>query len=111
MKTPKKKCLMSKKEAVQPMSKPIPLFKEIKELIEQSRQHVALTVNSAMTMLYWQIGKRLNEEVLQNQRAEYGEQIVQSLSGQLSLSHLKEMIYLDDPLKRNFCIDRLASND
>ena len=36
---------------------------------------------------------------------------IQTLSGQLSWSHLKEMLYLDDPLKRNFCIDRLASDD
>jgi predicted nuclease of restriction endonuclease-like (RecB) superfamily len=34
--------------------------------------------------LYWQIGKRINEEVLKNQRAEYGEKIIQSLSAQLT---------------------------
>ena len=56
---------------------------EIKTLIEQSRQQVAVTVNAAMTMLYWQIGKRVNEEVLQDKRAEYGKQIVVTLARQL----------------------------
>jgi len=59
------------------------LFSEIKTLIEQGRQQVAVTVNAAMTMLYWQIGKRINEEVLHEKRAEYGDQIVVSLSRQL----------------------------
>jgi hypothetical protein len=52
------------------------LIGEIKTLIEQSRQQVAVTVNATMTMLYWQIGRRINQEVLKEQRAEYGRQIV-----------------------------------
>ncbi len=57
---------------------------EIKILIEQSRQQVAVTVNVTMTMLYWQIGKRINEEILRDKRAEYGEKVVFTLSHQLS---------------------------
>ncbi|MCY7421763.1 MAG: PDDEXK nuclease domain-containing protein [Chitinophagaceae bacterium] len=72
---------MSKKEFFPTVN---PLFKEIRELIEQSRQQVAVTVNSAMSMLYWQVGKRINEEVLNLERADYGEQIVQTLSAQLT---------------------------
>lgn len=34
-------------------------------------------------MVYWQVGKRINEEVLQNERAEYGKEIVKTLSAQL----------------------------
>ena len=52
------------------------LVGEIKTLIEQSRRQVAVTVNAAMTTLYWQIGRRINQEVLKEQRAEYGRQIV-----------------------------------
>ncbi|HNY27168.1 MAG TPA: PDDEXK nuclease domain-containing protein [Candidatus Sumerlaeota bacterium] len=59
------------------------LFDEIKGLIEQGRQQVAVTVNATMTMLYWQIGKRINEEVLLEQRAAYGQQIVSTLARQL----------------------------
>jgi hypothetical protein len=39
------------------------LVVEIKDLIQQSRTQVALTVNAAMSMLYWQIGRRSNDEV------------------------------------------------
>jgi DUF1016 N-terminal domain len=59
------------------------IFFEIKTLIEESKQRVAVVVNSTMTSLYWNIGKRINKEVLQEKRAEYGKQIVQSLSIQL----------------------------
>ena len=40
------------------------IFDEIKSLIEDSRQQIAITVNATMTMLYWQIGKRINQEIL-----------------------------------------------
>ena len=63
----------------------IGLFSEIKQLIEQSKNNVALSVNAEMTMLYWNIGKRINSEVLQNERAEYGKQIVSTLSRQLQI--------------------------
>jgi len=65
------------------------LFSEIKTMIEESRRHVAVTVNSTITMLYWKIGKKIKEEVLDNQRAGYGEQIVQNLSIELTLMYGK----------------------
>ena len=55
----------------------------IKLLIEQSRQNVAMSVNAEITFLYWSVGKRINDEVLNNCRAEYGKKIVASLSQQL----------------------------
>lgn len=60
---------------------------EIKELIEKSRQQVALSVNATMSFLYWQIGKRVNEEILHYKRAEYGKQIVATLSRQLETEY------------------------
>ena len=59
------------------------LFASVKQLIEQSRQQVAVTVNAAMSMLYWQIGRLVNEEILKEKRAEYGKQVVATLSKQL----------------------------
>ncbi len=59
------------------------LLKDVALLIEQSKQHVAQTVNATLTFLYWRIGKRINAEVLQNKRAEYGNQIVVTVSRQL----------------------------
>lgn len=57
---------------------------DIKKLIEQSKQNVALAVNAEITLLYWNVGKRINDEVLNNQRAEYGKQVIASLSVQLT---------------------------
>ena len=63
------------------------LLNELSHLIEQSKQQVTVQANSALTILFWQIGFRINETILQNKRAEYGKQIVVTLSRQLSWSH------------------------
>ena len=117
------------------------LFTEIRSLIETSRQKVAVTVNAEMSMLYWHIGKRIRREVLQGKRAEYGKQIIASLSQhliqeygkgwskrqlhhcikfaeifteekfvhtlctQLSWSHIRQIIAIDNPLQRDFYIE------
>ncbi len=65
------------------------LFDEIRTLIEQTRSRVAQTVNSALVLMNWHIGKRINDEVLKNRRAEYGEQIVATLSHQLTAEYGK----------------------
>jgi predicted nuclease of restriction endonuclease-like (RecB) superfamily len=63
----------------------IRLFSEIKKLIEQSKRNVAITVNAEMTMLYWQIGRQINDKVLNNEkRGAYGQQILENLSNKLS---------------------------
>jgi len=59
------------------------LFNELSFLIEQSKQKVAVVANSTLTLLFWQVGKRINEEILNNERAEYGKAIVSTLSTQL----------------------------
>ncbi len=59
------------------------LFEQIKNLIEQTKNNVAVAVNSSMTMMYWEIGNKINQDILNNQRAEYGKEIVVTLSRQL----------------------------
>src|SRR6218665_154367 len=59
------------------------LLTELSQLIEQSRQQVVSQANSALTMLFWHIGNRINKEILQNKRADYGKRIVSTLSTQL----------------------------
>ncbi|OQX74983.1 MAG: cytoplasmic protein [Bacteroidetes bacterium 4484_249] len=117
------------------------VFLDIKSFIEQSKLEIAVTVNAALSTLYWQIGKRINEEILKNKRAEYGKQIVVSLSRQLtneygkgwsekllrhcirfaevfpekeivytlcrqlSWSHIRLLMFMDDELKREFYIE------
>jgi predicted nuclease of restriction endonuclease-like (RecB) superfamily len=60
------------------------LFSEIKQLIEEARQNVAVIVNATTTVLYWHIGERINSEILDNKRAEYGKEVVKSLSRSLT---------------------------
>ncbi len=60
------------------------LLKDIRLLIEEARAAVASTVNTGLTMLYWKVGKRINEEILKGKRAEYGAEIVPALSRQLA---------------------------
>lgn len=121
------------------------LIRDIRVLISEARTGLATTVNSALTMLYWRIGRRIHIEVLQGGRAGYGEQIVASLarqlefdhgrgfstknlrhmlrfgevfndetivyalSRQLSWTHLRSLIYIDDPLKREFYLEMCCS--
>jgi len=133
---------MSKKEFFPPRPSTNPLVIEIKDLIAQSREQVAVAVNSAITMLYWQIGKRINEEIEGKNRTEiYGKEIVAtlwrqlseeygsafseknlrrmmqfakvfpessivlSLMQQLSWSHIKILIPIENQLKREFYIE------
>jgi len=114
------------------------LLGDIRSMIEASRQRVATTVNTELALLYWQIGTRIRQDVLRNERAEYGKQVVEGLAArlteefgpgfakanilhmlrfaeafpereivytlcrQLSWSHFRVLVYLDDPLKREF---------
>lgn len=59
------------------------LLAELRGLIDAARQHVAQTANATLTMLYWRIGQRIRREVLNDQRAEYGQEILPTLSAKL----------------------------
>ncbi len=108
--------------------------------IESSKHRVAKTINSELTLLYWNIGKQINEDVLQNERANYGKNLIEALSltlsekygtgfnkrnlqsfiklnavfqditilhtvcAKLSWSHLRDLIYIENDLKREFYI-------
>jgi predicted nuclease of restriction endonuclease-like (RecB) superfamily len=114
------------------------LFHDLRSLIIEARQDVARSVNSALVMLYWRVGKRIRQDILKERRADYGEHIVATLSQQLTeefgqgwskynlsrmmrfaecfpeerivatlsqqlgWSHFKEIVPLDDGLKRDF---------
>lgn len=77
---------MTKKQATQQIVSPLvskSLIQDLRQIIEQARGRVAATANYALSIMYWRIGKRINTEVLGNQRAEYGKQIVASVARQL----------------------------
>ena len=123
------------------LDKNLGIVSDIKTLIEQSKQQISVAVNSTITMLYWQIGNRINTEILKDRRAEYGKLIVATLSRQLELeygdgwgekqlrhclrfaeifsekeiiytlcrqlswSHIRMVIFMDDEFKRQFYIE------
>ncbi|WP_281636720.1 PDDEXK nuclease domain-containing protein [Flavobacterium marginilacus] len=59
------------------------LYNELSFLIEQSQYQVVIQTNSVLTLLFWQIGFKINNEILNNNRADYGKQIVPTVSAQL----------------------------
>ncbi|HDL5700105.1 TPA: DUF1016 family protein [Mannheimia haemolytica] len=111
---------------------------EISQLIQSSKQRMTVAVNAELTLLYWHIGKRINDYILQGERAEYGQEVVKNLAqslteqfgkgwskrhlnytmqfaatfpnleivhtlcAQLSWSHFKLIIAIDEPIKREF---------
>lgn len=124
----------TKAEAILPKR----LLGDVRKLIAESRDRVATSVNSELVWVYWSIGKRIREEILQSKRASYGERLIENLSSeltaefgngfgprvlfrvvrfaeyfpdeqivsalrsQLSWTHFRELISIDDPLKREF---------
>jgi predicted nuclease of restriction endonuclease-like (RecB) superfamily len=66
---------------------------DIRSMVEQTRAGVARTVNAGMTLLYWRIGKRIQTEVLGNQRAGYGNEILATLSQELTVDYGKGFSY------------------
>jgi len=60
------------------------LFEEISEMIEQAKRTIYKQANRESVVLFWNIGRRINDDVLHNKRADYGKQIVVSLSRQLT---------------------------
>ncbi len=62
------------------------LLGDIRSLIESTRERVAQAVNAGLVVLYWSVGNRICKEIGQ-QRAKYGEEVVDSLSRQLTLQY------------------------
>jgi len=127
-----------KSQDIEPSSFPPALLGDLQSLIESARVRVAVGVNAEMVMLYWDIGERIQTEILNDERAEYGKQVIAGLADQLTLhygrgftranlfhmihfteafpdrnivytlcrqlswSHFRSIIYIEDPLARDF---------
>lgn len=63
------------------------LVDDLRKIIDGARGRVASTANYELTLMYWHIGERINREVLGNERAEYGKQIVSTVSTQLRAAY------------------------
>jgi predicted nuclease of restriction endonuclease-like (RecB) superfamily len=79
----KKKSSLVKRASVPAKRGTKGLLSEVRELILSARQSVATAANATLTMLHWQIGNRIRRDILREKRAEYGEQILATLSKQL----------------------------
>jgi len=62
---------------------PADMIRDIRRMIDEARAVAATAVNAALTMLYWRVGNRINQEILKGSRAGYGEKIVPTVSRQL----------------------------
>lgn len=61
------------------------LFDRVVVILEDARHHVARTVNNAMVVAYWLIGREIVQELQGGEgRAEYGKQIIADLSRRLT---------------------------
>ncbi len=60
------------------------LLNDLQRIIDAGKQQAVIQVNSTLTLVYWQVGKRINEDVLQSERAAYGKQIVADIAAQLT---------------------------
>jgi len=76
---------MAKKKQKQPVLAKSALFDRVVGILEQARSNVVRTVNSQMVIAYWLIGCEIVEEEQKGEaRAEYGKQLVENLSRQLT---------------------------
>ena len=63
----------------------VDLFGRIVSIQEQARTNVVRSVNSEMVLAYWYIGREIVQELQGGEeRAEYGERLLDDLSGQLA---------------------------
>jgi predicted nuclease of restriction endonuclease-like (RecB) superfamily len=84
--------MANKKDIIQDEAREITLVsstlhQEIRKLIHQAREHVAREYNSTQVLLNWMIGKKIDSEFLDSQRAAYGEKVIESIANQLSLEY------------------------
>lgn len=65
------------------------IFSDISTMIYDAKNEVMLRVNTSVITLYWNIGKKLSEEVLQGKKPDYGKNIIGDLSERLTAEYGK----------------------
>ena len=85
---------MSRKDGreIGPAANNFMLLEDIRQMIEATRSAVASTINAGLTTLYWNIGKRMREEILKGERVEYGQEIIASLGQELAKDFGREAV-------------------
>lgn len=121
------------------------LYDYVCSIIDDARYRVAVYANSEVCRMNWQIGMRIKEDVLHNERAEYGKGVIKSLTvrlvakygngwgfqklqhcvraaytfseeeivyavrRQLSWTHLRSLMSVEDELARKFYMEMCRS--
>ncbi|EPN8462823.1 PDDEXK nuclease domain-containing protein [Vibrio cidicii] len=67
----------------------LPLSQEVAALIRSAKQRAAAAINNEITLLYWQVGNRIRQEVLGGGRADYGKQVIATLATELTAQYGK----------------------
>jgi predicted nuclease of restriction endonuclease-like (RecB) superfamily len=60
------------------------LLSDLRTLVQSARRGLATVANASVTLLYWRVGRRLLRENLQSGRAAYGQQILATVSQELT---------------------------
>lgn len=63
------------------------LIKDLSNIIEEGQMRAAAQVNSIIIAVYWQVGYKINTHILDNERAEYGKEVVTQVANQLELAY------------------------
>lgn len=63
------------------------LYLNVKSVINQAKQSLAVHINHTLVLSYWHIGKIINDDILQNKRATYGQSVVENLATRLTLEY------------------------
>ena len=61
-----------------------PLLADLRQLIHSARERVALYVNAELTLLYWDVGNRIHRDILGQECADYGKEIVETIANNLA---------------------------
>lgn len=94
------------------------LMFDLRQIIDEARIHVASTANYELTMMYWHVGERINRDVLGNERAKYGKQIVSQVATQLQalygskgfeIRNVRRMMQFAQQIKEEKIVSQLAT--
>jgi len=58
-------------------------LKQITDIIKKARNKVEVAVNSELVLLYWNVGKVIKTQILEDNKPEYGKNVIQNLSREL----------------------------
>lgn len=59
------------------------MVQDLRQIVLQAKNQAIRATNSVLTLMYWEMGRAINQNILRQERAEYGQEIVVTVSRQL----------------------------